>query len=216
MANIDALTSRIEAEFSAVKAKVQAFQSRSLEEHKQREQRVIQLGKLFDELSTLWRPRLEILQKRFGDRVKVTPRIVPSTREAMFEFQSKVARVRLKFSATTDRDVKKIIVSYDLEILPVFIQFQPHTEVEYPLDAVDKEALASWMDDRIVEFVQTYLSMGENEIYLKDLMVEDPVAHVTFPNFVAGATLDWQGTKYYFLGEETRNEFAKQNKIAIA
>jgi YHS domain-containing protein len=57
--------------------------------------------------------------------------------------------------------------------------------------------------------------MGENEIYLKDEMVEDPIAHVTFPRLAAAMTLDWQGKKYYFIGEETRREFAEKNKISI-
>jgi YHS domain-containing protein len=46
-------------------------------------------------------------------------------------------------------------------------------------------------------------------------MVEDPVAHVRFPNFAAGATLEWQGQTYYFLGEETRREFARQKGITV-
>ena len=46
-------------------------------------------------------------------------------------------------------------------------------------------------------------------------MVEDPIAHVSFPKFAAAATLEWQGQKFYFVGEETRREFAEQNKIAI-
>jgi len=64
--------------------------------------------------------------------------------------------------------------------------------------------------------VQTYFSMGENEIYLKDEMVEDPIAHVSFPKVVAAATLEWGGQKFYFISEETRREFAEKNKIAIA
>jgi YHS domain-containing protein len=46
-------------------------------------------------------------------------------------------------------------------------------------------------------------------------MVEDPIAHVMFPDFAAGATLEWKGQKFYFIGEETKREFAEKNKIAI-
>jgi len=81
------------------------------------------------------------------------------------------------------------------------------------MDKVDKGAVAKWIDDRIVDFVQTYFSMGENEIYLKDEMVEDPVAHVRFPKMAAATTLEWQGQKFYFIGEETRREFEKQQGI---
>ena len=45
--------------------------------------------------------------------------------------------------------------------------------------AIDETALGNWLDDRIVGFVQTYLSMHENQYYLKEHMVEDPVAPAT-------------------------------------
>jgi YHS domain-containing protein len=210
MPDINSLASRIDAEFSAVEGKVKKFQAQQVEEHKQRQKRLEQLGKVFDELRDIWRPRLELLVKKFEGRVQTTPRIQPSTREAIFEFKSNLAYVRLKFSASTDRDIQNVILSYDLEIIPVLMRFQPHAEVEFSLNAVNKVAVAKWVDDRIVEFVQTYFSLGENEIYLKDQMVEDPVAHVRFPKAAAATSLEWQGQKFYFIGEETRREFEKE------
>jgi hypothetical protein len=213
MPDSSSLASRIDAEFSAVEEKIKKFQVEQVEEHKARQTRLERLGQLFDALGKLWKPRLEFLAKKFGDRVQVKPRLTPSTREAVFEFQSRQGRVRLKFSASTDRDVQKVILGYDLEIIPVFLRYEPHAELEFPLDAVDQAAAMQWIDDRIVQFVRTYLSMGENEQYLKGHMVEDPVAHVRFPDFAAGATLEWQGQKFYFIGEETRREFEKQQGI---
>jgi YHS domain-containing protein len=215
MADISSLAGRIDAQFSAVAEKIKKFQQEKVEAHKARQERLGQLDKVLDELRGIWKPRLELLVKKFGDRVQVTPRFVPGTREANFEFQSKVARVRLKLSASTDRDVQKVILSYNLDIIPVLMRFTPHAEIEFPLQKVDKEAVAKWVDDRLVDFVQTYLSVSQDETYLKDFMVEDPIAHVRFPNMAAGATLEWQGKKFYFIGEETRREFAKQNKIEL-
>ena len=213
MAAVDSLASRIDAEFAAVEEKVKKFQAEQMETHKQRQQRLEQLGKVFDELREVWKPRLDFLVKKFGDRVQVTPRIVPSTREVTFNFQSRLARIRLKLGAFTDRDVRKLILGYDLEIIPILMRFKQHDEVEFPLDAVDKEAVAKWIDDRLVDFVQTYFSMGENEIYLQDQMVEDPIAHVRFPKQAAATSLEWQGQTFYFIGEETRSAFTKQQGI---
>jgi len=215
MPDINSLASRIDAEFSAVEAKIKRFQVERVEEHKQRQQRLVQLGKVFDQLRDIWRPRLELLVKKFEGRVEATPRIVPSTREVTFDFQSRLAHVRCKFSAFTDRDIQKLILSYDLEIIPILMRFKNHDEVEFPLDKIDKEAVAKWFDDRILDFVQTYFSMGENEIYLKDYMVEDPIAHIRFPKQAAATTLEWQGQKIYFIGEETRREFEKQHGIKL-
>jgi YHS domain-containing protein len=206
------LASRIDAEFAAVEEKVKKLQVDQVEEHKQRQKRLEQLGKVFDQLRDIWRPRLELLVQKFGDRVQTTPRIVPATREVTFTFQSRQGRVGLKFSASTDRDVQKVILGYDLEIIPVLMRFKPHDEVEFPLTAVDKEAVAKWIDDRIVDFVQTYFAMGEQEVYLKEQMVEDPIAHVRFPKVAAATSLKWQGKELYFIGEETRREFEKQQE----
>ena len=213
MPDINNLASRIDAEFSAVAEKMKNAQVEQMDEQKQRQQRLEQLGKVFDELREIWRPRLELLVKKFGDRVKTTPRIIPTTREATFDFQSQQGRVQLRFSATTDRDINKVILNYDLSIIPILMRFKAHDEVEFPLKAIDKEAVAKWIDDRIVDFVQTYFSMGENEIYMREQMVVDPIAHVRFPKMAAATSLDWQGQMFYFIGEETRREFEKQQGI---
>jgi YHS domain-containing protein len=215
MNDISSLANQIDAEFAAVAEKTKKFQVAQMQEHKERQQRLDQLAKAFDEMREIWGPRLEFLLQKFGDRVQATPRIVPSTREGTFEFKSNLAKVTLKFSAHTDRDVRKVVLSYDLDIIPILMQFTPHAEIEFPLGQIDKEAVAKWIDARIVDFVRTYLSLGDNEWYLKDQMVEDPVAKVRFPKQAAGTTLQWQGKTFYFLGEDTRREFAQQNKIAI-
>ena len=61
--------------------------------------------------------------------------------------------------------------------------------------------------------MQTYLSLHDNETYLKDEMVAGPVAGVRFPRFAAGATLERDGKTYYFVGEETRRDFEKQQGV---
>src|SRR5262249_30576947 len=152
---------------------------------KGREKRLEQLGKIFDELQEIWRPRLELLMKKFGDRVKATPRIVDATREVNFDVKSPLAAVRLKFSAFTDRDIEKLHLTYDLEIIPVLMKFKSHDEIECPLGAVDKDVIGKWLDDRIVDFVHTYFALGDNDYYMKDQMVEDPVAQVRFPKLAA-------------------------------
>jgi YHS domain-containing protein len=215
MTDVNSLASRLDAEFSAVEQKIKQQQAQQVQDYKGRQQRLELLGKVFEEMRDVWKPRLDLLVKKFGDKVQVKPRVAPSAREATFDFQSRAARVRLKFSAFTDRDVQKLILAYNLEIIPILMRFTQHAEAEYPLSAVDKAAAGKWIDDRIVDFVKTYFSMGENEVYFKDEMVEDPVAHVSFPRFAAAASLEWQGKKYYFIGEETRHEFAEKNKIPI-
>ncbi len=215
MADLKTLVGRIDAEFNAAQEKIKSFQTQKVEEHRGREERLEKYGRLLDQLRGIWAPRLEALAKRFGERVEVTPTVTPSRREATFNFQSPLARIALRFSAVTDQDVRNVIFNYDLDIMPILMQFESHADVKFPLDAVDQEALARWIDDRIVDFVRTYLAVHENNYYLKDHLVEDPVAGVSFPKYAAGATLERGGKTYYFIGEETRREF-EQQQAAVA
>ena len=45
---------------------------------------------------------------------------------------------------------------------------------------------------------------------IKDQLVEDPVARIRFPKYLASSTLQRDGRTYYFVDEETRREFEKQ------
>lgn len=212
MADINDLKKRIDAAFNASQEKLKAFQTEKLQQHVDRGRRLESFSAMFDELAGIWRPRLEALQAKFGDHVQVTPKLEPARRSVSFRFDTDIARVDLRFAACTDPDVRNLIVSYDLEILPILMKFDSHSEVQFPLDSVDRKALADWIDDRIVGFVQTYLSLHENGHYLKEHMVEDPVAKIQFPKFAAGATLEREGKTVYFIDEQTRDEYLARPK----
>ena len=214
MPEVKDLASRLDAEFAAAEEKIKQYRAEQVTAVKEKQQRLERLPRVFDELRGVWQPRLELLEKKFGDKIQATPRIVPTSRAVTFDFKSQLAHVVLKFSASTDQDVRKLILTYDLEIIPILMRFKPHDEAEFPLDAIDKQAVAGWLDDRIVDFVRTYMSMGENEYYLRDTMVEDPVAYVRFPMAAAAATLDVRGKKVYFISDDTRREFEKSQSAA--
>jgi len=210
MADIQDLIARVDLEFSLSDEKIKKFQNEQVEAYRERQKRLEHLGEVFQKLREVWKPRLDVLSQKFGDKVQVKPTFVPSLREAKFEIQSKLADISLKFTASTDANVTEIILSYDLRITPTLMNFESHSELKMPLDKIEPEKVAQWVEDRIISFIRTYQSLQENELYLKDPMVEDPVVGVRFPKFAAGATLDWKGKKLYFVSEETLGEFKKQ------
>lgn len=210
MSEIDGLLSRIDAEFAALEGRIKQVQAEKVHEYQDRQKRLAAFEKLLAEVPAICHPRLEALVKKFGDRVKVTPKVTSTGREATFDFDSNLARIRLRISASTDQEVRHLVMDYNLEILPILMRFDAHKQAQWPLDAIDKQAIAQWVDDRLVDFVKTYLSLHENEYYLKDHMVEDPIAGIRFPKFAAAATLERDGKTYYFIDEETRRQFAAQ------
>jgi YHS domain-containing protein len=216
MAAIKELESRLDAEFSKLQKSVSDFQQSQVREYEDREKRFAdQFTPVVERLKEIWRPRLESLIERFKDAVKVQPVLKPHSRQIALSFQSPLARVNLQFSAGHDADVRNLILTHDLEILPVYAEFEKHAELALPLplSAKDETAVANWLDDRIVGFVRTYLGLQTNQYYLKDHMVEDPVAKVKFPKYSAKVTLDHEKKTYYFIGEETCEQFRREKGI---
>lgn len=213
MPDINNLISRIDAEFAVSEKKIKDFQARETKEFQGRQERLELFVKACQMLRETWEPPLEALAAKFGDKVKVIPTVSPTNREATFQFRSPLATIDLRFSASTDFEVHNLVLDYDLHVLPILMKMQQHAQAKFPLDNVDSEAVGRWIDDRIVDFVKTYLSLHENENYLKDHMVADPISATRFPKYAAAETLDWNGTKYYFVAKETRAEFEKKNGI---
>src|SRR6478672_9468510 len=105
MPDVATLIDRIDAEFSTLDDKIKRAQSERLQEYHERQNRLTLFEQQLDALPAVTKPRLEALIQRFGDRVKVTPRIASSSREVSLQFQSELARIRLRFSAATDHEV---------------------------------------------------------------------------------------------------------------
>ena len=215
MADHSDLTGRIDAEFKKLTDRVTNAQQAELQEFHAREQRLADFGKQLDAHKGLWISRLEILAGRFKDHVKITPSVAPAARSATFEFQSPLAKISLKFSVGVDRPVQTVIFAYDLEIIPVLMEFENHATIEFPLGAIDEAKLTAWLDDRIVGFVTTYISVHENDYYLKDHMVQDPITHSRFAKFAAAAQLEWNKETYYFVSEETKRQFAQEKGLTV-
>lgn len=207
MESTQELANRIDAAFASMEAKRKQFQEVETRKYEEWKQRLAMLGVEFDTLRGTFQPRLDLLIEKFGDKMTATPKLTQSTREILLEFHSEVARIRLRFQGTTDHDIRKLILNYDLEITPILMQFDSHSTLEMPLDAIDYEAAVRWADERILSFVQTYTALHENPYYLQDQMVTDPVSRTTFPKLAAGATLERDGHTYYFVSEKTRREF---------
>jgi hypothetical protein len=92
-----------------------------------------------------------------------------------------------------DFDVLNLVLNYDLHLLPILMKYEPHAQFECPLDRIDTEAIGRWVDDRIVDFVKTYLALHQNEYYLKGKLGTDPVSGTQFPKHAAADKLEYQG-----------------------
>ncbi|MFO0852031.1 MAG: hypothetical protein U0871_26200 [Gemmataceae bacterium] len=213
MSDTNDLASRIDGVVSDAKAKLKAAQQELLQEYLDRQSRLERYAAVLPMLQQVVRPRLELLAKKFGDRVEVTPHVSGNTRSAQFAFKSPLAHIDMTVSASPDREAKNVVIEYGLQVIPVLMRYESHAEFVTPIDGPDTAGLGKWLDDRLVGFVETFMKMHESEHYTKEQYVEDPVMGVRFPKFAAGATLEHGGKTYYFVDERTKQDFVKQKGV---
>src|SRR5688500_12537059 len=145
-----------------------------------REARPAQFTRACANLRAVWGPRLEEYARQFGDQIKVTPSLEPARREAKLIFLTDRANMTLTLTASPNSDVTKVVLDYELLIIPILFDYQRHARLEMPLDQIDREAVGAWIDDQLVSCVKIYLSLQDNEHYIKRAMVEDPISKARF------------------------------------
>ncbi|MCI0659335.1 MAG: hypothetical protein L0170_19960, partial [Acidobacteria bacterium] len=115
--DVQALLGRIDAEFARSKAKLDSLRQEKVEEYKGRQERLALFVKACESLQGVWRPRLEGLRQSFGEKVQVFPHVETGRRQATFNFTSSLAQITLTFTATTDLDVRNLVLEYSLAII---------------------------------------------------------------------------------------------------
>lgn len=66
---------------------------------------------------------------------------------------------KLSFVVSPDAQLENLIVTFDLEILPVYFRFQGHDQFVVPIERVLDASVADWLDAKLLGFVDTYLRM---------------------------------------------------------
>src|SRR5574340_474905 len=105
-------------------------------------------------------PRMEELLRHFDNAA-----IAECHGDADFRCFCKLAHTP-RFPATVSFNISllpgeshaDLTVRYDLEILPVLMEYKRDDAMTFPLQGSD-EAICLWVEDKIVEFVDTYLRL---------------------------------------------------------
>lgn len=100
---------------------------------------------------------------------------------------------------------------YDLEILPVLMEYKRDEEKSFPLDYSD-EAIGMWVEEKIVEFIDTYLRLETHPLYQKDNIVIDPVCGMQISAIAATSRIESLGRTIYFCSEVCKEAFQRESK----
>jgi len=207
---------RLDNVIEEARAKVKAFQSEAEASRQAIQNRFQRFLPVAERIATITRGKLEQLRERLA--FDATPAHSQTEqfylRSVTIDVKSELAGViKLSFRLTHDRDVTHILLDYDLQIIPVFFRFNPHARLEIPIESYDELAVSAWIDDRLLDFANAFLELHLTKQYQERVMVSDTVAGISFPKYFAASTLEHGGTTYYFISDETRQEFERRNGV---
>jgi YHS domain-containing protein len=219
MASIDELSKRFDAEFAEARRRVEQLQQRAAREAESVSDRYEKFEQLRHRITDeIVLPRIEAMVEHF-DSVQQDAHRHRFGADVVLSFGRTTAcpaNVELTLSLSRDERIEQVVLAYDLKILPVFTKFEPHAEFQFALDEFDESKLTTWLEEQLVTFVQTYLSLQFVDQYQQDNLVSDPVANIRFPKSFAKATCEHDKHTYYFLSDASKAEFEKDPALFIA
>jgi YHS domain-containing protein len=89
-------------------------------------------------------------------------------------------------------------------------------ELTIPLDEVNEEKVAAWVEGKLVEFVETYLRLETSNHYQERNLVTDPVCGMAVNKAFAPAQMTYRGQTYYFCIPECQARFAENPERYLA
>jgi YHS domain-containing protein len=217
MSNIDEFKGKLRGEVEAAQQRVQAMQAETAEQFRQLQGRYKTFLEVSQRVRDALRPRVEAFGEALPD---VTPVVTqrdfgPAGRGFHGVFvtfslprtERRPANIKLHFGLEAGIAVDSLILFYDLEIVPVFIEFERHDQIALPLDPSSVEKAVEWFERKACAFTKTYVSMFFNPYYQKGSEVPDVVLGMTFPRVFAKGQIEHGGVTYYFFTDESQKAF---------
>jgi len=119
------------------------------------------------------------------------------------------ATVRLSISLLPG-SIEHFTARYDLDILPVLMEFQRNAEEVFPFEGED--SLSVWVEDRILDFIDDYFRLETHPLYQKDNTVIDIVCGMQISSISAASIVERHDKTFYFCSEHCKEVFLRNIK----
>lgn len=114
---------------------------------------------------------------------------------------------KVEFALEHDEAVEHVFVRYEACLMPVFVRFQPHDKLTVRLNAINTEQIGGWIEEQILEFLETYLHHDRGQDDLEEDILTDPVCGMRLRRSDVRAQADYRGHPYFFCSTECQEKF---------
>jgi hypothetical protein len=84
------------------------------------------------------------------------------------------ASIKLSLLVSPDAELRNVIVTYDLRILPIYFEFQGHDQLAVPIDRVRDASVAAWVAAKLLQFVDASLLTRTLDLHGLSTAVTEP------------------------------------------
>jgi YHS domain-containing protein len=159
--------------------------------------------------TTVIQPRLEVLASYFANSSAVMDQ--PSGHCSYWFGYSERFPVSSKLTFRVEHDVRfeKVAVCYEARMMPVFIKIMESDKFAMPLDEVNDDSVATWVEERLLDFLDAYLQVDRGGEDFRDESVIDPVCGMRISRSSAAASDTHRGHPYFFCSPDCQERFAR-------
>lgn len=155
------------------------------------------------------RPRLETLAGYFP-HAKLNEDDPPERCSCWFGYCERFpASARIGFDVEHDARWQRAYLRYEAYMMPLFVNLNEQDRLEFPLDAADDAQIAPWVEDRLLEFLDSYLQIDRGPDEAEDEGVTDPVCGMRIERGAAAASYVYRGHPYFFCSDACQRKFAE-------
>jgi YHS domain-containing protein len=213
------LEQTIREKLSVAEVRRSEQQARLKAEMSERDERLQRFDRIAARVGeSIVRPRLERLAACFDNaRLQPCEPVRPHHCLCLFDHTPKFpASTKLEFALFHDDPIAQGHLVYNLEILPILFQFERQDQCDFPLDGPDEERLATWVDGKVLGFVDTYMRLAEIEYYQQDNLVVDPVCGMLINKQFAAGHIELKNETYYFCVDDCRRKFQEDSTLYVS
>jgi YHS domain-containing protein len=166
----------------------------------------------FEELAkhlslSIIRPRLETVASFFAN-ASVEHEERRNRSSCWFAFCQRFPAVaQIEFTVEHDVRFEQLIVHAQTRVMPVFVRFTEQDNLPLPLDRVEHDQVADWVEERLLEFLDTYLRIDDGGEEFAEEPATDPICGMRSRRSDAAASDSHYGHPYYFCSVDCHEKF---------
>lgn len=161
-------------------------------------------------VDTIIRPRLETLAGHFTNASLTRDESAGHVACRFGYCERFPASTRVEFMVEHDTHFEKLATVYDVWMMPLFAKFNQHDALTVPLDKVDDEQIADWVEEMLLDFLDAYLRIDRGRDDFDDEPVTDPVCGMRIARSAAVAKEVYVGHAYFFCSQECQKKFVRE------